>query len=202
MRSKPETGLTTEREPRALAKNASWLIRFGSIACIACACMMLGCQSNDLKTLTPGEDFPASTKPAERIDSFVKGWFLLLEDPSHVSPDLMDFLGHEDVVLRSNGETIRGRKEVFDWVTRANHRFARVEFQIGPVEVLHEEVDLFRARFDVDRRAWDEDGLLHLSRTSHSWQIGVGQQNRLQLLDAEERAVLSHPGTGSKILCL
>lgn len=200
MRSQAVASPTKESEPRALVRDASWIIRFGSIACIAC--VMLGCQPNLQNASPPYEDFIASTKPAERIDSFVKGWFLLLEDPSHVSPDFIDFLGHEDVVLRSNDETIRGRKEVFAWVTGANHQFARVEFQIGPVEVLHEEVDLFRARFDVDRRAWDEDGLLHLSRTRHSWQIGVGQQNRLQLLDAEESAVLSHPGTGSKILCL
>lgn len=180
--------------------NATRFQHYRWVAWIALA--MVGCVS---KHSSPEQIFGEPTGRSlleHRIDARIHDWFAYREDPSDASDDLLRFLGDRRCEFRLPARTIRGRDAILEWATLARRQFVRIEVEVGPIEIRIEDTDRVRAEFAVDRRAWDEAGLMHISRTQHSWQIGVGDGNTPFLVNAREWVALPHPGTGTQVLCL
>jgi len=160
----------------------------------------------DLTVTAVDDDSRAMPVPAGelegRIEDRVREWFVGTADPSRSSSRLQTFLGHDAVTLRSEERTIEGGENLLAWAATPHDRFARLEFEIGAIEIAHEDPATIRARFALVRRAWDDEGLLHLATTRHSWRIRIDPRNELVLMEADESTTLPHLGTGTKILCL
>jgi hypothetical protein len=91
--------------------------------------------------------------------------------------------------------TVRG------WLADLREAHPGVEYRIGAVRIDSAGKGLFRARFELDRRALDEVGVPHIARREHTWLVRDFPGQQPLLLRIDERQLLPFPGTGPRIVC-
>jgi len=172
---------------------------FRCVSVLACVLFSSGCTLNPplaTSALQP------HTELADLIAANVQSLFAFFAKPVELPGELASFLSDEDFAFRRGDQTVNGQRDLVAFASRNAEPFVRIEFDIGDIRITEDGPDVVRAEFEVDRRAWDDSDLLHVSRTRHTWRIGVTNQHKLLLLDAQEFREVPHPGTGSKVICL
>ena len=139
--------------------------------------------------------------PAARVTSLVNDWFALLEAPTTEPGDFERHLAAPSFEVAGEGGHRLGVPEL-----QARHRelhatYAGVEYRVGDLHVEPTGAGLYTARFEVERRAVDSEGIPHLQRKQVSWQVRAGAGANPVILRVEERALLPHPGSGTRIVC-
>ena len=87
------------------------------------------------------------------------------------------------------------------WLADLRSSDPRVEFRIDELRITPLEPGLYRARFELDRRAFDPDGTPHVARWEHTWLVRSGSRDAPAILRIQQRPALSFPGTGPQIVC-
>ena len=133
----------------------------------------------------------------------IREWIALHEVAGEPSVGLEGFLiAGADAGLRQRGGTQKAGEALLDRIADVHDQFETIEISLGPIEVTEEGPALHRARFHLDRRAWDAEGLLHIQATHHQWLVEVDEGSNPWLVEAVEQIVVPHPSTGTKVLCL
>jgi hypothetical protein len=150
-----------------------------------------------------GEAPAASTADgsAQRIKTLIYSWFVLLEDPTIDSNALAGLLAEPHFELLSADQTLRSPSELRAWVSRLRTTDPHVEYQIDSIHIESVRQDLYRARFEFDRRIVDDAGLAHVARREHTWTVRAISNATPILLEIQERPLLPYPGTGPEIVC-
>ena len=145
---------------------------------------------------------PAVPPEAERrVASLVREWFTRLETRAPQSPSPERLLSAPSFELSTAEGTARTRAAVRAWLDDLRTPHPRVAFQLAAMRIAPVEADLYRARFEVDRRTYDLEELPHVSRWEHTWLVRSVPGEPPVIVRIEERPSLSHPGTGTRIIC-
>jgi hypothetical protein len=143
---------------------------------------------------------PAVSPEAERrVQSTVRAWFDRLEERAPASSEpVLSVPGFE---VSSAEGTARSPAGVRAWLDGLRSPHLRVAFRLEAMRIDLVEPGLYRARFEVDRRTYDAEGLPHVARWDHTWLVRSAQGEPPQILRIEERPALPHPGTGTRVVC-
>lgn len=182
----------------------SQLVIVGLVTCLGLSMSACG-QENRTPPASGGTGEATSNlddRVQQRIEDRIRNWFDLYEEGGSTSPALEAFLGHAEVQFRTRDETVRGPEKLRAWPAGLREHFSEIEIEIGPIAITQQGSTSYIARFHVDRRGRDQEGLLHLASTHHRWQIDLDADETPFLVDAEESIVVPHPSTGTKVLCL
>jgi len=149
-----------------------------------------------------GSPEPAVPPEVERrVASLVQEWFARLEARAPGSPSPERLLSAPSFELSTAEGTARTRAEVRAWLDDLRSPHPRVAFQLAAMRIAPVEADLYRARFQVDRRTHDLEGLPHVSRCEHTWLVRSVPGEPPVIVQIDQRPSLPHPGTGTRIIC-
>jgi hypothetical protein len=143
----------------------------------------------------------ASSGVEEQINTLIHRWFDVLEDPTVEVVALNALLAEAPFDLALDGEVLRDRDALLAWITKFRESYSQVEFRIDPIRVEPNGQDLYRARFEFDRRAMDGEGFSHVARREHTWIVRSRSDAETVVLTIKERPLLYFPGTGPQIIC-
>lgn len=139
---------------------------------------------------------------AERTSAaLIREWFDQLESGT---PDARAALlrpMEASFELTRPGGTTRNPAEIGAWLDALRSPHQRVAFTIDALRVTLAEAGLYEVRFEVDRRADDAQGVSHVARSEHTWFVRMLPGSPPAIARIEERATLSYPGTGPRIIC-
>lgn len=76
-----------------------------------------------------------------------------------------------------------------------------VEYRVGPIRVDRAGEELYRARFELDRRFLDEAAMPHIARREQTWLVRARSSGAVEIVEIEEQQVLAFPGTGPRVVC-
>lgn len=178
----------------------SCLIPFlaGIIAIDAGALSSTARSSEATRSVTPDA---ASSGVEEQISTLIHRWFDVLEDPTAGVKGLNGLLAEAPFQFELDGETLRDRGALLAWVSKFRESYSQVEFRIDPIRVEPNGPDLYRVRFEFDRRAVDEDGFPHVARREHTWIVRSRSDAETVVLAIKERPLIFFSGTGPQIVC-
>jgi len=136
-----------------------------------------------------------------RIDSLIHRWFARLADPSSDANSLGEFVAEPTFALVLDGASIHDRPALLAWFSELRALYPTLEYRIDPIRIHEESRTVYRAVFELDRRAIDEAGLPHVARRKHSWLVQVDPIGEPVILEIEEQPLLFSSETGPKIVC-
>jgi hypothetical protein len=180
-----------------LLRMGIWLVALVSITLLSGACTDDDSQQSTQITTRNPNGINA------QIEARIREWTALHEVAAEPSIGLEGFLiAREDAGLKQGDGTQETGEALLARIADVHDRFTKIEISLGPIEVTEEGPALYRARFHLDRRAWDAEGLLHIQATHHQWLVEVDEASNPWLVETEEQIVVPHPSTGTKVLCL
>lgn len=99
------------------------------------------------------------------------------------------------------GGSVSGAEEPQAWVSELRSAYPHVEYQLDALRTESLDGGTYRAQFELNRRAIDEDGVPHVARRMQTWTIRDVPGARPAVLSIDEERLLSFPGTGPQIVC-
>jgi hypothetical protein len=154
--------------------------------------LMLGTQEAHAEALEPA---------AQRIVSLVEGWFASLPEVPTGSDDLDAFVVTSPFDVSLLEGDLRDPGDFRAWVEELRSPHPRVAYELRDLRVDLVENGFGRARFEVGRRATNDEGDLHLSRRRLTWRFRDRGNGPLVLVGFEEERLILFPGTGPQIVC-
>jgi hypothetical protein len=137
----------------------------------------------------------------QRVESLIRDWFASLENPAIDSKQSSSFLSETSFEFRSKDEAVQSRAEYLASISDLRASRPHTEYQLDSIEIESVEPDLYRARFQFNRRFLDEAGIPHVARREHIWMIRSESNAAPVILQIEERPLLFFPGTGPQVVC-
>ena len=98
------------------------------------------------------------------------------------------------------GRSARSPQDLAAWLGELRSPHTQVEFAIAPIVIVREP-SVARAHFEVERRARDASGAIHLARFRQTWWLRVGAEAAPSVTRIDQRTLLPFPGTGPRIVC-
>jgi hypothetical protein len=186
-----------ESDLRHEAKRPPDSIRAAAALLVALVCFAptKGCST------THPEPVQVSSPNDRQVESAMQNWFGTLADADLSRGELGALLRTGDLRFdlvdgaHWNDETLR------DWVTELRSEHPHVRYSIARFHVDGPRDGSYRAHFEVDREAVDEQGMHHLMRREQSWQLRPADGSRLRVLDIDDEPILAFPGSGPQIVC-
>ena len=142
---------------------------------------------------------PSGAEPP--IGALVHEWFALLEGQTLASRPLTDLLAEPAFELSLVEGKIQSRAEVRAWLSRLHSAYPEIDYRFDAIRIEPIRESLYRAHFEIDRRAIDTSGVPHISRREHTWLIRRIEGDSPVILQVDERSLLAFPGTGPQIVC-
>jgi len=149
----------------------------------------------------PSQIGDASRNPETLVEALVERWFAVLEDPSAELATVNDLLTEAPFDLLLGGELLRDRTELTAWVAKLRATYPRIAYELGPIQIQSEGIDLYRVHFEFDRNAVDSTDLPHVARREQTWIVRSDSVRPPVILSIEERPLLFFSGTGPQIVC-
>jgi hypothetical protein len=172
-------------------------IRWAPFVAALLASGLLSCEAVDRAPAARS----APDEPTPRIASLIREWFFLLEG-LRPEPDALDgFVVESPLVLSLTEGEDPGPDGLRAWVSDLRSPFPQVEFRLDALHTHALGDDLYRAHFELDRRAVDGEGAPHVARAELTWLIRDPPSGPPEVLRIEERRLLSFPGTGPQVVC-
>lgn len=173
--------------------------RFRAVAVLGVA--ILACAAGTIRRPErSGVDLPLD-EARRRVASAIRDWFAFLGEQDGGLAGLQRLFSSASLELSFVGGTLRTRDELEAWIASLRSTYPRAEYRVESLTVEPVGEDVYRARFEVERRAWDHAGLLHLARREHIWVLGTASGEGPILQSAVERVLPYYPGTGPRLLC-
>jgi hypothetical protein len=166
--------------------------------------LILGFVGSDARADTssdPADYAIHSIDSKQRVETLVHDWFASLANPAIDSNQLSLFLSETSFEFRSIDEIVRGRSEFLASISNLRASRPHTEYQLDSIRIESVKPDLYRARFQFNRRALDEAGIPHVARREHIWMVRSESNAAPVILQIEERPLLFFPGTGPQIVC-
>ena len=168
------------------------------------ALLVLGFVGSDVRAHTsPGsaDDAVQSIDPKQRVETLIRDWFASLANPAIDPNQSSPFLFETSFEFQSIEEGVRNRSEFLASVSDLRASRPRTEYQLDSIKIESVEPDLYRARFQFNRRFLDEAGIPHVARREHIWMLRSESNAEPVILQIEERPLLFFPGTGPQVVC-
>ena len=143
----------------------------------------------------------ARSGPERRIGSMIHDWFALLEGRTLESRTLDDFPAESSFEFSLAEGSVRSLDELQAWLSNLRSTYPRIEYRIDPIRIDSVGGDLYRARFELDRRALDRGGTPHIARREQLWLVRDLPGGAPVMLRIDERPLVPFPGTGPQIVC-
>ncbi len=138
----------------------------------------------------------------QRIVALVRDWFAVLESEDPEAGKLERFLARSSFELSLVGEeTLETPVELEAWRANLHSTHPRLEYRLDPIAVELVDSGLFRAHFELERRAVDSEGIPHIARREHDWLVRDVPGGAPVILRIDERPLLAFPGTGPQVVC-
>jgi hypothetical protein len=139
--------------------------------------------------------------PEHHVASMIRAWFSSLEGQSPESVALERFLVESPLGFRLGVGGGLGANGLGTWVSDLRSPYPQVEYRIGAIRIDDSADGSYRARFEVDRRAVDSDGVPHVARSAHRWVVAGFQGAVPTVTRIDHEPLLSFPGTGPQVVC-
>ena len=142
-----------------------------------------------------------SRKIESRIESLIRRWLGILEDPGAVAKALSDLPIEAPFELFLEGEVLHDRDALLAWVSKFRAAHPKIEHRLVSIRIQAGGRDLHRVRFEFDRHTFDDAELPHVARREHTWIVRSDANAAPVILKIEERPLLFFTGTGPQIVC-
>jgi len=143
----------------------------------------------------------ASVSTQERVEALIRDWFVLLEAHAHGAPTNARLLAGPPLELAPAERGSLRSDALQAWLDELRSPHLQVDFRVTRMRVDATEDGLHRARFEVERRALDGDGILHVASWRQVWRIGRVDGPIPRVFQIDEQSLLVFPGTGTRIIC-
>jgi hypothetical protein len=137
----------------------------------------------------------------QRVETLIRDWFASLENPAIDSNQLSIDLFETSFEFQSIDEGVRNRSEFLASISDLRASRPHTEYQLDSIKIESVEPDLYRARFQFNRRSLDEAGIPHVARREHIWMVRSESNATPVILQIDERPLLFFPGTGPQVVC-
>lgn len=144
---------------------------------------------------------PVSASTGQRIEALIRDWFVLLEAHAHGAQASARLLAGPPLALEPAERGSLRSDALQAWLDELRSPHLQVEFRVTRMRVDATADGLHRARFEVERRALDEDGIVHVASWRQVWRVGRADGPIPRVLQIDERSLLVFPGTGTRIIC-
>jgi hypothetical protein len=137
----------------------------------------------------------------QRVEALIRDWFASLANPA-IDPNQSSlFLFETSFEFQSIDEGVRNRSEFLASISNFRESSPQTEYQLDSIKIESVEPDLYRARFQFNRRSLDEAGIPHVARREHIWMVRSESNATPVILQIDERPLLFFPGTGPQVVC-
>ncbi len=139
--------------------------------------------------------------PADAIESRIRDWFHELAAAPAQQRSLAALELGSSLEISVADTAGRRTDDVAIWLEELRPSSARVEYAIDSIRITLEPGGLYRARFEVERRAHFADRSIHVARFDQTWRLRFSADGVPSVVQIDQRLALPFPGTGPRIVC-
>ena len=161
----------------------------------------LGSYARANTTSGSAADAIQSIDSEQRVEALIRDWFASFANPTIDWNQSSRFLSEMSFEFRSIDGTVRSRSEFLASISNLHTSRVHTEYELDSIKIESVEPDLYRARFQFNRRSVDEAGIPHVARREHIWIVRSESNATPVVLQIEERPLLFFPGTGPQVVC-
>ena len=148
-----------------------------------------------------GSGLPAPEGAEHRVASLIRAWFSSLEGQSAESVATAVFPVESPLVFHADVGGDPGVNGLRAWIADLRSPYPQVAYRIGAIRIDDAGDGAHRARFELDRRAVDADGIPHVARSAHRWTVAAPPDAPPVVFRIDQEPLLSFPGTGPQVVC-
>ena len=167
---------------------------------VAIAIVLACCLGIDLPVIAnQGMSDPSASN--EHIESAIRSWFSLMKESAPGTGPLDGTPNELPLQFALNEVESLASPKYREFVSRLRSPYPIVEFEIDKLRSNPLEGNSIRVRFEIERRAVDEEGFPHVMRSAQTWIIRDKTEMRPVVVRIEESLLIPYPGTGPQIIC-